>query len=91
VQVCHYCGTTFLPVKDPQDGSLWDVDDAGEHCCDDCHCPTCLTGHYPDHTCPAALEPADRDHDIVAREEALYGDPDALYDTRTDGCLGDSD
>lgn len=91
VRACHYCLDEFTPTCDPKDGSLWDLDDNGKHCCNDCHCSTCLTGHQPDQTCPAALEPADRD--IVAREEAaVYGeDPDARYDAMVEACLGDSD
>lgn len=98
VRVCHYCVETFQPTRDRQDGSLWDIDDSGQHCCNDCHCPTCLIGHHPDQTCPATLEPAGRaiDDDIVAREEtAVYGDPDARYDALTDAlaeaCSGDTE
>lgn len=89
VQVCHYCDELFVPTKDPSgDGSAWDLDDAEQHCCDDCHCPKCLIGHYPNQDCPAAPDPADGD--TVAREEAAaYGDPDALYDALTDARLGD--
>lgn len=82
--VCHYCDEPFTPTRDPGDGSLWDLDDQGRHCCNDCHCPKCLTGHYPDQDCPAAPDPP-ADQNIVDREEAtVYGDPDAP-------CLGDCD
>lgn len=88
VQVCHYCVEPFTPTRDPGDGSLWDVDDHGRHCCNDCHCPKCLIGHYPDQDCPAAPDPA-ADQDVIDREEAtVYGDPDARYDAP---CLGDCD
>lgn len=86
MQVCHYCVTTFEPQRDPDSGDLWDLDEPGNPCCDDCYCPNCMTGHYPDQDCPSAPDPAD---DIAAREEAAYGDPDALYDARVDACLGD--
>jgi len=83
VEVCHYCRNSFQPTEDPDGGSLWDVDDRGEHCCDDCHCAACLAGHDPDETCPSA--PVDWDP-IAAREDTLtYGaDPYATYGGRCD-------
>lgn len=89
VLVCRYCDETFVPTPDPSgDGSVWDRDANEQPCCDDCHCPKCLTGHYPDQDCPAAPEPADRD--TVAREEAaVYGNPDAAYDALREPCLDD--
>lgn len=90
VRDCDYCELPFEPTRDPANGNLlWDVDERGNHCCDDCHCAKCMTGHHPDQDCPSAPDPADP---IAAREEAaVYGDPDALYDALTDTCLDDRD
>lgn len=88
VQVCHYCLTPFTPTRDPDDGSLWDLDDQDKHCCDDCYCPKCTRGHHPDQSCPATLEPTDREI-VVGDEAAVYGDPDARYDAHVDMLLGD--
>lgn len=86
VPVCHYCLNEFRPTVDPQDGSLWDLDDHARHCCDACHCPTCLVGHTPDTSCPVSLE-GDRSHE---RDDfAVFGDSDAQYDALVDGCLTD--
>lgn len=79
VQVCHYCRNEFEPTRDPGDGSPWDLDDTNHHCCDDCYCATCTTGHLPDQSCPATLF-ADGPDTVDRDEHAVYDDPDARYD-----------